>query len=131
MEKIQRKITKKGETTLHIAAAANQEEFVRNLLKTMIKDNLTAENTVGNTALTCAAATRNVNIAMAMLEKNHQLPNLGSGIKPLYMAASLGHEHMANYLYCQTKERVREWDDKEQAKLFIAYVRSDLYGKHN
>ena len=47
MEKIQRKITKKGETTLHIAAAANQEEFVRNLLKTMINDNLTAENTVG------------------------------------------------------------------------------------
>ena len=46
------------------------------------------------------------------------------------MAASLGHGQMANYLYSQTKERVREWDDKEQAKLFIAYVRSDLYGKH-
>ncbi|XP_030954282.1 uncharacterized protein LOC115976896 [Quercus lobata] len=128
IQKIQRKITKKGETTLHIAAAANQEEFVRNLLKTMIKDNLIAENTVGNTALTYAAATGNVNIAMAMLEKNHQLPNLGSGIKPLYMAASLGHGQMTNYLYSQTKERVREWDDKEQAKLFIACVKSGLYG---
>ena len=96
----------------------------------MIKDNLTAENTVGNTALTYAAATGNVNIAMAMLEKNHQLPNLGSGIKPLYMAASLGHGQMTNYLYSQTKERVREWDDKEQAKLFIACVTGGLYGKH-
>nr|POE66568.1 hypothetical protein CFP56_62673 [Quercus suber] len=81
IQKIQRKITKKGETTLHIAAAANQEEFVRNLLKTMIKDNLTTENTVGNTALTYAAATGNVNIAMAMLEKNHKLPNLGLKLK--------------------------------------------------
>ncbi|KAK7816505.1 ankyrin-1 [Quercus suber] len=128
IQKIQRKITKKGETTLHIAAAANQEEFVRNLLKTMIKDNLTTENTVGNTALTYVAATGNLNIAMAMLEKNHKLPNLGSGIKLLYMAASLGHGQMANYLYSQTKERVREWDDKEQAKLFIACVRGGLYG---
>nr|POF10487.1 hypothetical protein CFP56_04712 [Quercus suber] len=83
IQKIQRKITKKGETTLHIAAAANQEEFVRNLLKTMIKDNLTTENTVGNTALTYAAATGNVNIAMAMLEKNHKLPNLGVALQML------------------------------------------------
>ena len=96
----------------------------------MIKDDLTAENIVGNTALTYAAATGNVNIAKAMLEKNHKLPNLGSGIKPLYMAVSLGHKQMADYLYPQTKERVREWDDKEQAKLFIACVRSGLYGKH-
>ncbi|KAL4599545.1 hypothetical protein ACB092_11G134200 [Castanea dentata] len=94
----------------------------------MIKDDLTAENTVGNTALTYAAATGNVNIAKAMLEKNHKLPNLGSGIKPLYMAVSLGHKQMADYLYPQTKERVREWDDKEQAKLFITCVRSRLYG---
>ena len=32
MQRIQRRIGRKGETTLHIAAAANKEEFVNKLL---------------------------------------------------------------------------------------------------
>ena len=57
MPNIQREITKKRETTLHIAAAANQEEFVKNLVEGMSSDDITAENTVGSTALAYAAAT--------------------------------------------------------------------------
>uniref|UniRef100_A0A7N2MW72 Uncharacterized protein n=1 Tax=Quercus lobata TaxID=97700 RepID=A0A7N2MW72_QUELO len=132
MKIIQRIITKKKETTLHIAAAANQEKFVRNLLRTMIYnnpyENLTAVNEIGNTALTYAAATGNVNIAMALLDINSELPNLHSGVKPLYMAASLGHRKMVQLLYSKTKEVVREWEEDEQDDLFITCVEGDLYG---
>ncbi|KAL0005150.1 hypothetical protein SO802_012711 [Lithocarpus litseifolius] len=126
MPNIQRKITKKEETTLHIAAAASQEVFVKNLVKRLSSENLTAENIVGNTALTYAAATGNVNIAKAMLKKNSNLPNLGSGVKPLFMAASLGHSQMVQFLYSETKEIV--CGGMKQAKLFITCVEGDLYG---
>ena len=70
MLKIQREITKAKETTLHLAAAANKEEFVKNLVSNaMSRDDLKVENIAGNTALSYAAATGNVNIAKAILEK--------------------------------------------------------------
>ena len=46
MPNIQREINKKRETTLHIAAAANQENFVKNLANVMSSDDLKAVNTV-------------------------------------------------------------------------------------
>ena len=126
MDNIQRVITDKGATTLHIAAAANQEDFVKNLVKKRGED-LTVENVAGNTALTYAAATGNVNIAKAMLEKNSSLANRGK-MKPLFMAASLGHSKMVEYLYDKTE--VHKWDEDEQDKLFITCVEGNLYGKH-
>ena len=130
MPNIQRKISNKGETTLHIAAAANQEDFVKNLVNGLSRESLTAENNVGNTALTYAAAAGNVKIATVMLEKNPDLPKLGSGEKQLFMAASLGHSQMVQFLYSKTKEIVCGWDENEQAKLFITCVEGGLYGKH-
>ena len=117
----QRKITNKGETALHVAAAAKHEDCVKNLVK---KFDLTAVNDIGNTALTYAAATGNVNIAKAMLEENSSLANLGRK-KPLLMAASLGHSEMVEYLYERT-----EVQDNERAELFITCVEGNLYGKH-
>ena len=87
MTDIQRPISSKEETTIHIAVAANQEESVKNLVNRLSSENLTAQNIVGNTALTYAAATRNVNIAKMMLKKNGNLPNIGSEVKPLFMPA--------------------------------------------
>ena len=65
MTNIQRSISGNEETTLHIAAAANQEDFVKKLSTLMTSNNynLTAENNVGNTALTYATAAGNVKIA--------------------------------------------------------------------
>ncbi|KAL0005151.1 hypothetical protein SO802_012712 [Lithocarpus litseifolius] len=130
MLNIQRKITSKDETTLHIAAAANQEEFVKKLLKWMTLRNysLKAVNIIGNTALTYAAATGNVNIATAMVEINSDLPNLNSGKTPLYMAAFLGHTKMADYLYSKTSGVVCRWDVDQQADLFMTCVKSGVYG---
>ena len=130
MQEIQRKITKAEETTLHVAAVANKEDFVRNLVSNgMSSDDLKVENIAGNTALSYAAATGNVNIAKAMLKRNIQLPNLGR-MKPLYAAASLGHSRMVDWLYSETEPMVHDWDETEQEKLFIACVMRDLYGKH-
>ena len=131
MTNIQREISRKKETTLHIAAAANQEEFVNKLLTSMTSrnGNLAVENIAGNTAMTYAAATGNVNIAKAMLKENIQLPNLGK-MKPLHMAASLGHSRMVDWLYSETEPMVHDWDETEQEKLFITCVMRDLYGKH-
>ena len=127
MDRIQTVITDKGATTLHIAAAANQEDFVKNLVKNLREEDLIVENDAKNTALSYAAATGNVNIATAMLEKNSSLANLGK-VKPLFMAASLGHSEMVDYLYDKTE--VNKWDEDEKAKLFITCVEGNLYGKH-
>ncbi|KAL0014002.1 hypothetical protein SO802_001071 [Lithocarpus litseifolius] len=116
-----------GETTLHIVAAANQEDFVKNLVKECKDKDLTAENNVKNTVLTYAAASGNVNIAKAMLEGNSSLENIDK-VKPLFMAASLGHSKMVEYLYNQIRPKVHEWDQNEQAKLFITCVEGNLYG---
>jgi ankyrin repeat protein len=56
MPNLQRVITKKRETALHISAAANKEDFVKNLVKRMTSYDLQFENAAGNTALTYAAA---------------------------------------------------------------------------
>ena len=128
MTNIQRSISGNEETTLHIAAAANQEDFVKKLLTWMTSNNynLTAENNDGNTALTYAAAAGNVKIAEMMVEKNPELPNLGRGVKPLSMAAFLGHSEMVQYLYPVTT--IDKPDDRND--IFIDCVRKDLYGKH-
>ena len=68
MPRIQRCIGIKGETTLHIAAAAKKEEFVNKLLNWMGDKNLitaenvslTARNKTGTTAMNFAAAVGNV-----------------------------------------------------------------------
>ena len=125
MTDIQRPISSQEETTLHIAVAANQEDFVQNLVNRLSSENLTAQNNAGNTALTYAAATGNVNIARVMLKKNSNLPNIGSEVKPLFMAASLGHSEMVQHLYPMTNISL-----SDQADLFIDCVRKDIYGKH-
>ena len=128
MPNIQREINKKRETTLHIAAAANQENFVKNLVNVTSSDDLKAVNIVGNTALTYAAATGNVNIAKVMLDKNQDLEKLCSGVRPLFMAAVLRHSQMVQFLYSWRK--VSQWCGNEQDELFITCVKGDLYGKH-
>ena len=128
MPNVQRVITKKLETTLHMAALANQEDFVKNLLKKMNSDDLKAENRVGNNALSYAATTGNVNIAKAMLEKNTNLANLGSGMTPLETAVFFEHSQMVEYL--STLTRIKEWDTTKQVELFVTYVTVGMYGKH-
>ena len=138
MQRIQRRIGRKGETTLHIAAAANQEEFVNKLLAWMGDNDLeivagnvtlTAGNEIGTTALNFAAAVGNVKIAQAMLDLNTvDLPNIATTgmppMKPLLMAASSGHSKMVGLLYRRTT-----MVGNEIAEIFITCVKNNLYGK--
>ena len=141
MQRIQRRIGRKGETTLHIAAAANKEEFVNKLLAWMGDNNLitaenlavnvtlTAGNEIGTTALNFAAAVGNVKIAKAMLDIDiGDLPNIATTLKkpmkPLLMAASSGHSKMVELLYSMTN-----MVGNEEAEIFITCVKNNLYGK--
>nr|POF25753.1 serine/threonine-protein phosphatase 6 regulatory ankyrin repeat subunit a [Quercus suber] len=128
MSDIQREISGNQETTLHVAAAASQEDFVKNLVNILNSEDLAAINSVKNTALTYAALGGNVKIAEMMLEKNADLATLDSGVRPLYMAALSGHSAMAEFLYSKTREEVQKWDEDEQARLFITCVKNDIYG---
>ena len=143
MSNIQRRIGMNGETTLHIAAAANKEVFVKKLLAWMGEKNLitaqnvaenvtlTSGNKIGTTALNFAAAVGNVKIAEAMLDRNIGdlgLPNIATTVekpvKPLLMAASHGHGKLVELLYHTT-----EMVGNEEDEIFIACVKNDLFGK--
>ncbi|GMY13714.1 isoform 2 of ankyrin repeat domain-containing protein 17 [Fagus crenata] len=83
-------------------------------------------NHYGNTALSYAAATGNVNIARAIVEKTNNLPNLpSSGMKPLYMAALFGHSEMVDCL--SELSTTSGWETEEQLKLFVTYASVGLY----
>ena len=120
-------ITNRNETALHIAAAADREKLVRNLVDAMNMDYLNAENSKGNNALTYAATSGNVIIAKLILKKNRALANLGSA-KPLYMAALLSHDEMVECL--SERSTHSEWSETEQADLFVTYCDVEMYGKH-
>ena len=130
MPVIQKEICKSGETTLHIAVAANQELFVKKLLEWMLSNdcNLTATNKTGSTALAFAAAVGNMNIAEMMVAINANLPNIATTEekpkKPLFVAALWGHSEMVRYLKGKTTI-----DENERVEIFIICVKNDLYGK--
>ncbi|KAL0010119.1 hypothetical protein SO802_005227, partial [Lithocarpus litseifolius] len=128
MPDIRREISDQRETILHIAAAAGQEDFVKKLLNRLNSEDLTVVNNAQNTVLVYAAASGNVKIAQAILQRNQGLANLVSGISPLYMAALSGHSQMATFLYSETAHVVRDWVENEQEKIFIACVKNDIYG---
>ncbi|KAJ0620588.1 putative ankyrin repeat-containing domain-containing protein [Helianthus annuus] len=70
--------TENGETALHVAASSkgdpkNVEEFVRNLVDLMEKEDLALENESFNTALYLAAAAGNIKTVKIMVEKNNIL----------------------------------------------------------
>ena len=48
-------------------------------------------------------------------------------MKPLFMAASLGHSQMVDHLSLST--RIQQWDKTEQIELFVTYASVGLYGK--
>ncbi|KAA8525162.1 hypothetical protein F0562_006974 [Nyssa sinensis] len=94
-------ITESKETALHIAAIAEHVFFVEKLVEMMNKDELGIQNKMGNTALSFAAATGNLQIAKLMVEKNDRLPLIrGPEAKPpIYYAALTGHNDMTDYLF--------------------------------
>ncbi|KAL6992641.1 hypothetical protein U1Q18_010753 [Sarracenia purpurea var. burkii] len=120
------RITKGGETALHIAAGARRTKFVEELVKEMSAEDLGMQNIDDNTALCFAAASGITKIAEVMVKKNRDLAGIrgSQGVTPVYMAALLGHRDMVWYLYSVTHEHLTFVDCFE---LLVAAIKTDLY----
>ncbi|KAH7534692.1 hypothetical protein JRO89_XSUnG0000300 [Xanthoceras sorbifolium] len=118
-----------GDTALHVAAAAGHTHFVKQLIMSnyMKEDNLEKKNKEGNTALTLAAMSENVQLALLMIQKNKKLAMIrnDSGILPVQTAALLGLEHMVKYLYTITT--TEELKNEDRIELLVTLIRYDLY----
>lgn len=121
------RITKGGETVLHIAAAAKHPHLVAELVNIMDIDSLALVNKVGNTALCFAAVSGVVEIAATMVEKHRGLPNIrgSQGMTPLHMAGLLGHRQMVWYLLSVTD--VQQLTDQDRIGLLTSCIDTDLF----
>lgn len=128
---IRSKITKGGETVLHIAAAAKHLHLVKELVNLMDADSLTLANKLGNTALCFAAVSGVVKIAEVMVKKNKELPNIrgSQDMTPLHMAVLLGHQHMVWYLLQVTDDE--QLTDQDRIGLLTSSIDTDMFGKPN
>ncbi|KAI3455905.1 hypothetical protein Pfo_012568 [Paulownia fortunei] len=121
------RITKRGETALHVAAAFKHKKFVRELVKWMSPSDLSLPDAYGYTAFCYAAASGIVEIAAVMREKNESLLTIRCEDRtPLYMAALLGNIDMVSYLLLFT--RVKDLSPKEWFDLLLATIRHNMYG---
>ncbi|KAK9681621.1 hypothetical protein RND81_10G015700 [Saponaria officinalis] len=121
------RITKGGETVLHIAAAAKHTRLVKALVYVMDCGSLTLANKLGNTALCFAAVSGVVEIAQTMVEKNRDLPNIrgSQGMTPLHMAVLLGHVHMVEYLLKVTDDA--QLTDEDRIGLLTSSIDTDMF----
>ncbi|KAG6769289.1 hypothetical protein POTOM_024909 [Populus tomentosa] len=120
------RITKRGETALHIAAAAEHTHFVKQLVGKMSIEALTYKNEAGNTAFCFAAISGVEALANVMMETGRDLAMTRGreNLLPIYMAALLGHRGMVSYLYDETKEQLT---DSDRITLLVALINSDIY----
>ncbi|XP_031273196.1 uncharacterized protein LOC116131668 [Pistacia vera] len=125
------KLSKEGDTALHIAAAARRTGFVKKLLEHMNKDDLSIKNNAGNTAFFLAVSSGEVDIVKALKEKNEDLvknrekdmmeknedvvKNRGDNyILPLLQAAVMGNKEMVEYFYEATRDELLDDNESRQ-----------------
>ncbi|PWA38088.1 ankyrin repeat-containing domain, PGG domain protein [Artemisia annua] len=128
-------ITENGETALHVAASANGpkkvEQFVRNLVAEMKKEDLELVNNNQNTALYLAATAGNIETVKIMVEKNSVLPTIpgaGGTMMPVYVAALFGNYQVVKYLYDKSHGLCDEgWTDTNRGWLLEKCVESDMF----
>ncbi|KAJ0017908.1 hypothetical protein Pint_12088 [Pistacia integerrima] len=123
------RITKNGETVLHIAAGAKQIGFAEKLLELIEPQDLTLKDRNGNSAFCFAVAAGAIQIAENMLEKNEKLlaTRGGQDVTPIYLAAIFGYRDMTLYLYRKAKFNgvILSRDDK--GSLFFGCLSTGLY----
>ncbi|XP_058727885.1 uncharacterized protein LOC131599609 [Vicia villosa] len=114
---------------LHIAAAANQIEFVKQLLKMLNNSDLELTDINGHTAFCFAAAAGNIKIVDLMLERNDKLLTIRDhkNYTPIQNAALLGRCKMTWHLYDQS---VHCFDEKDWKLLFFTCIDAGIYGKY-
>ena len=121
-------ITKHWTTALHVAAGANNVQFVEDLVNKMEEEQLELQDCNGNTAFFFTAANGNKRMAEIMFNKNRSLPEIGGkdSMTPLHLAVMEGKSEMAWFLYPLTLRIMEEEDFKE---VFLLCVNNSIYGK--
>ncbi|KAJ1393072.1 PGG domain [Sesbania bispinosa] len=121
------RISRGGETALHISAGARHTKIVEELVRRMRTTDLEIQNKDNNTALCFAAASGITRIAKLMVEKNRNLPGIrgSEGVTPVYIATLLGQRDMVWYLYSVTNHE--DLNREDYFSLLIAAISSDLY----
>lgn len=135
-------ITENGETALHVAASAKVprkvEEFVKNLVKLMKKEDLELENENYNTALYLAAAAGNIETVKIMMEVNEKLLSIPGGgsqhskpqMMPMYTAALFGNHEVVKYMYEKSNDLIEGgWTPATRAWLLEKCVENNMFGK--
>ncbi|KAI7730499.1 hypothetical protein M8C21_021962, partial [Ambrosia artemisiifolia] len=133
-ELVRYSITENSETALHIAASAKKtkrmQDFVKNLVGMMEKQDLELQNNSSNTALCLAAAAGNVEMVKILVEKNRALLVIPGSqqMMPLYMAALFGDHAVVKYLYSESKElRDDGWNAQNRGWLLLKCVEAELF----
>ncbi|XP_021725674.1 uncharacterized protein LOC110692909 [Chenopodium quinoa] len=122
------KISRKGDTALHIAAAGGRYNFVKELLAHACPtaEQLELRNNLDNTAFCLAAASGVLEIVQEMQGINPKLPNIPGShdMKPVLIAALLGHGAMVRHLspYC-----FDDLSEDDRIDLLISAINTDLY----
>ncbi|KAL4560358.1 hypothetical protein LXL04_032508 [Taraxacum kok-saghyz] len=129
-------ITENFETPLHVAAASAQSNtkcirFVQTLVNRMDPADLKLQNKNGNTALSLAAASGNVEIARIMVMRNRDdLPTIANAARmmPLYIAVMFKNLEMVNFLYGESQQlRGRGWTPTNRRWLFSKSIEAELF----
>ncbi|XP_060192872.1 uncharacterized protein LOC132622304 [Lycium barbarum] len=120
-------ISERGETVLHIAAAARSTKILGQLMKLMKTGDLELLNLDGSTAFCFAAASGLVEIAKAMKEKNPNLPNIRGedNALPITVAAMVGNKAMVSYLYGVTN--LDALQEKDRYDLLETFIQNEMY----
>ncbi|KAJ0079983.1 hypothetical protein Patl1_24154 [Pistacia atlantica] len=124
-------ITEKHETIFHVAAGADQTDFVEKMIGEIAPDDLKLQNVKGNTAFCLAVMAGNKSIAKKMLNKDPDLLAIrgGGNLTPLNLAAMFGEREMASYLYWEYYRGTLTLADKKQ--LFFDSIDTSLYGEYS
>ncbi|KAK3188904.1 hypothetical protein Dsin_028465 [Dipteronia sinensis] len=126
------KISKVGDTVLHIAAAASRTLFVKQLVEKYYMTpndhlDLTTKNDKKYTAFSLAVASGNMELVEFLMDKKRELAQIPSGINlllPVQLAAEFGHEKILLLLYETTKKQLK---DGHLMQLLVTAIDNSLY----
>nr|XP_043612084.1 uncharacterized protein LOC122583776 [Erigeron canadensis] len=140
-------ITENQETALHVASSMGQSaDFVENLIRRMRPEDLVLQNREGNTAFCCAVIAGNIQMVIAMVERNRDIliiPDRENMMPlyrdlliirgrddtmPLYLAALYGNHKMVTYLYDLSRQMQTDaWTDNDRSMVFLKCVEVNFF----
>ncbi|KAH1232050.1 Ankyrin-1 [Glycine max] len=122
-------ITKEWSTLLHIAAGANQFDFVEKLLQEINDEHIVLQDSKGQTAFCLAVASGNMPIVDLLRRRTQLLLMIRdkNGNTPLQFALMQGKSNVAWYLYEMLNNYRVDFDDQDKNSLFFTAIKAGNY----